>query len=148
MFFIGGIGPGTIQIVCQIFLKKPTREDRQKEWDKFEKEKAKIVSVLARNLYTLFTLSKDQIKNITSFWKAMIVFISPESEATANKIHVSYSGCLREAQKKCAAIQTRHLEMMRDCWFFGLAIDTAQFGPHHFMSCVVRFGFVEEQDLL
>ena len=30
---------------------------------------------------------------------------------------------------------------MRDCWFFGLAIDTAQFGRHHFMSCVVRFGF-------
>ena len=43
--------------------------------------------------------------------------------------------------KKCAAIQTRHLKMMRDCWFFGLAIDTAQFGRHHFMSCVVRFGF-------
>ena len=43
--------------------------------------------------------------------------------------------------KKCAAIQTRHLEMMRDCWFFGLAIDTAQFGRDHFMSCVERFGF-------
>ena len=43
--------------------------------------------------------------------------------------------------KKCAAIQTRHLEMMRDCWFFGLAIDTAQFGRDHFMSCVARFGF-------
>ena len=87
------------------------------------------------------TLSRDQMKNITAFWKTMIAFIAPEAEATANKIHVSYTGCLREAQRRCAAIQTRHLEMMRDCWFFGLAIDTAQFGRHHFMSCVVRFGF-------
>ena len=87
------------KLFARNFLRnKPERTDK-KERDKFEKEKAKIVSVLARNIYTLFTLSMDQIKNITSFWKAMIVFISPESEATANKIHVSYSGCLREAQK-------------------------------------------------
>ena len=71
----------------------------------------------------------------------MIAFIAPEAEATANKIHVSYAGCLREAKKRCAAIQTRHLEMTRDCLYFALAIDTAQFGRTHFMSCVARFGF-------
>ena len=80
------------------FRNKPERTDK-KEWDKFEKEKAKIVSVFARNLYTLFTLSRDQIKNITTFWKTMIVFISPESEATAYEIRVSYRGCLQVAQK-------------------------------------------------
>ena len=31
--------------------------------------------------------------------------------------------------------------MMRDCLFFGLALDTAQFGRDHFMTCVVRFDF-------
>ena len=71
----------------------------------------------------------------------MMVFIAPEAEATASKIHVSYAGCLREAQKSCASINTRHLEMFRDCWFFALAVDTAQFGRNHFMSCVGRFGF-------
>ena len=81
------------------------------------------------------------MKNLTAFWKTMIAFIAPEAEATANKIHMSYTGCLREAQKRSAAIQTRHLEMFRNCWFFALAIDTAQFGRSHFMSCVARFGF-------
>ena len=71
----------------------------------------------------------------------MIAFIAPEAEATANKIHVSYSGCLREAQKRCASIEAKHLEMFRDCLYFALAIDTAQFGRTHFMSCVCRFGF-------
>ena len=31
--------------------------------------------------------------------------------------------------------------MMRPCLYFALAIDTAQFGRSHFMSCVARFGF-------
>ena len=107
----------------------------------FEKEKAKIVSVLAQNLYTLLTLSKNQMKNITEFWKTMMMFISPDSEKTANKIHVSYSGCFREAQKRCSTIQAKHLEMLRDCSFFALALGTPQFGRSHFMSCVARFAF-------
>ena len=70
-----------------------------------------------------------------------MMFISPDSEMSANKIHVSYRGCFREAQKRCSTIQAKHLEMLRDCWYFALAIDTAQFGQSLFMSCVARFGF-------
>ena len=106
-----------------------------------QKRKAKIVSVLAQNVYIMCTLTKDQIKNITTFWKAVMSFISPESEPILRKIHVSYSGCVREAQKKAAMIDAGLLEKFRDCLYFSLALDTAQFGQDHYMSCVSRFGF-------
>ena len=116
-----------------------TSEDFQKQ----RNEKAKIVSVLAQNLYIMCTLTKDQIKNVTSFWKAMIAFIAPEYTDIAKKIHASYSSCLREAQRKREAIEARHLELFRDCLYFSLALDTAQFGRDTFLSCVCRFGFDE-----
>ena len=61
-------------------------EDRCETKDFISNEKAKIVSVLAKNLYVMCTLSKDQMKNLTAFWKAMIVFISPKSTPTTKKI--------------------------------------------------------------
>ena len=136
-----GFDTERFKLFARHFLSNKPESSDKRQNELFEKEKAKVVSVLAQNLYTMFTLSKEQMKNITAFWKAMIVFISPASETTANKIRVSYAGCLREAQKKCATINTRHLQMFRDCWFFALAIDTAQFCRSHFMSCVARFGF-------
>ena len=87
------------------------------------------------------TLTKDQIKNVTAFWKAMISFITPDAERTAKKIHVSYTGCLREAQRRCASINETHREMFQKCLYFSLALDTAQFGQDNFLSCVGRFGF-------
>ena len=60
-------------------------EDRCETKDFISNEKAKIVSVLAKNLYVMCTLSKDQMKNLTAFWKAMIVFISPKSAPTTKK---------------------------------------------------------------
>ena len=106
-----------------------------------QKEKARMISVLAHNLYMMCTLSKNQMKQITAFWKAMIAFISPEAGAIANKIHVSYSSCLREAKRRSDETQARHHEMFRNCMYFSLALDTAQFGLDHHISCVVRFGF-------
>ena len=107
---------------------------------KIQKEKAKIISVLAHSLYMMCTLTKNQMKQITAFWKTMITFITPEAEETAKKIHVSYSSCLREA-KRSDETQARHMEMFRNCMFFSLALDTAQFGLDHFLSYVARFGF-------
>ena len=112
-----------------------------KDFEKIQKQKAKIVSVLAQTLYIMCALSKEQIKNITKFWKAMMSFISPESEQVVKRIHVSYSGCVREAQKKAATIEAGILEKFRNCLYFSLALDTAQFGQDHFISCVSRFGF-------
>ena len=34
--------------------------------------------------------------------------------------------------------------MFRDCYFFSLALDTAQFGRDNFLSCVGRFGFADK----
>ena len=101
------------------------------------------MSVLAKNLYIMCTLTKDQIKNVTSFWKAMIAFIAPEYADIAKRIHASYSSCLREAQRRRAELEARHIQMFRDCLYFSLALDTAQFGRDHFLSCVCRFGFDE-----
>ena len=70
----------------------------------------------------------------------MIRFITPEAEETAKKTRVSYLSCLREA-KRSDETQARHMEMFRNCMFFSLALDTAQFGLDHFLSYVARFGF-------
>ena len=114
-----------------------TRQEKENQG----KEKAKIVSVLAQNLYIMCTLSKDQIKNITCFWKAMISFIAPECADIARRIHASYSSCLRHAQRRRAEMEARQAQMFRDCLHFSLALDTAQFGRDHFLSCIGRFGF-------
>ena len=81
------------------------------------------------------------MKNITSFWKTMMSFMTPESTQFVQKIHVSYTGCVREAQKRHDLIQAKQLEMFRDCCYFSLAIDTAQFDRDHFLSCIGRFVF-------
>ena len=112
-----------------------------KEFYQVQSEKAKIISTLAQNLYIICTLSREQMKNITSFWKTMMSFMTPESTPFANKIHVSYTGCVREAQRRYDTIQTKQLEMFRDCLYFSLAVDMAQFGQDSFLSCIGRFGF-------
>ena len=109
-----------------------------------QKEKAKVVSVLAQNVYIMCTLTKDQIKNITAFWKAMIPFITPEAEATAKKIHVSYSSCVREARRINDQTRSRQLELLRNCCYFSLALDPAKFGRDNYLSCVGRFGFEDQ----
>ena len=86
-------------------------------------------------------LTNNQIKNITAFWKAVITFITPEAEATTKQIHVSYSTCVREAQRKYDAAQERQRQMFQNCLYFSIALDTAQFGQENFLSCVCRFGF-------
>ena len=87
------------------------------------------------------TLTKDQIKNITRFWKAMISIIAPECADIARRIHTSYSRCLRYAERRRAEMETRQVRMFRDCLYFSLALDTSQFGRDNFLSCVGRFGF-------
>ena len=113
----------------------------KKEFNKMQNEKAKIVSILAKNFNIICTLSREQMKNITSFWKKMMCFMIPESTQFVQKIHVSYTGCVREAQKRHDLIQAKQLEMFRDCCYFSLAIDTAQFDRDHFLSCIGRFVF-------
>ena len=71
----------------------------------------------------------------------MISFITPEATPFVNKIHVSYTGCVREAQRRYDMIQTKHLEMFRDCLYFSLAVDMAQLGQDRFLSYIGRFGF-------
>ena len=75
-------------------------------------------------------------ENITAFWKTMISFIAPEATPFVNKIHVSYTGCVREAQRRCDTTQTKHIEMFRDYLYFSVAGDMAQFGQDHFLSCI------------
>ena len=44
------------------FLRNTAKTINIRDKERFENEKAKIVSVLAQNLYTMFTLSKEQMK--------------------------------------------------------------------------------------
>ena len=62
-----GFDLAQFKIFARNFLSnKPERTDK-KEWDKFEKDKAKVVSVLAQNLYTMCTLSTGQMKTSHPF---------------------------------------------------------------------------------
>ena len=63
----------------------------KKDFEKIQTEKAKIISVLAQHLYIMCTLSKDQIKNITAFWKAIIGFIFREHKQFVKIIKESFS---------------------------------------------------------
>ena len=91
----------------QEILKNRPERTYKKEWEQFEKEKANIVSEHVRNLHTLLTSSKKQIRNITSFRKAMIVLFSPESEATTKQIHVTTVDVFGRL-KTCSVIKARH----------------------------------------
>ena len=87
-----------IDFAEEFFNEFPETMDK-KEFNKMQSKKAKIVSILAKNLYVICTLSREQVKNITSFWKTMMTFITPESTQFVQKIHMSYTGCVREAKK-------------------------------------------------
>ena len=100
-----------------------------------------MVSVLAQNVYIMCTLTREQIKTITRFWKAMIAFIAPDAEETARRIHVSYSGCLREAQTHYETKIETQRQMFQSCQAFSLSLDTSKYGRDTFLSCVGRFGF-------
>ena len=139
-FSSDGFNPERFEVFARDFLRRG-QETFDQDVELLEKEKAKIVSTLAQNLYMICTLSKDQMKNITCFWKMMISFISPQSSNLANKIHVSYSSCVREAQRRNDRIQARQIQKFQECKFFSLAVDTAKIDQSNFMSCVGRFGF-------
>ena len=80
-----GFDPERFNAFAQEFLKQvPVCMDR-KEFDKVQSEKAKIISTLAQNLYIICTLSREQMKNITVFWKAMISFIAPRQHLLSTK---------------------------------------------------------------
>ena len=90
------------------FLRKLSEKNETE--DRIEKAKATIVSVLAQNLYVMCCLTKDQMKNITAFWKAMMVFISPQTASTSKRIRASYNTCLREAERRYDAGLERQLK--------------------------------------
>ena len=75
-FSSDGFDPGKFDEFTRDFLRNLPEFMEAKDFEKMQNEKAKIISVLARNLYIMCTLSQDPIKNVTSFWKAMICFIS------------------------------------------------------------------------
>ena len=139
-FSSDGFDPRRFERFAEHFLRQlDERTDMNPQ--KVEKEKTRIVSALAQNLYVMCTLSKGQMRAITAFWKAMISFLSPEAGAVARKIRVSYSSCVRQARRQFEETQERHRQMFEDCVHFSIALDTSQFGRDHFVSCVGRFGF-------
>ena len=105
-----GFDPNKFMEVARDFLRNVPEYLDPKDFEKIQKQKAKIVSVLAQTLYIMCVLSKEQIKNVTKFGKAMMSFISPESEQVVKKIHVSYSGCVREAQKRLLRLKQGFLK--------------------------------------
>ena len=109
-FSSDGFDAGKFEEFARVFLSNLPEYMEESEFKKMEKEKARIISVLARNLYIMCTLSRDQIKNITAFWKAMMCFISPEKTTFIKKIHVSCTSCVREAQRTTALIEAQHLQ--------------------------------------
>ena len=50
--------------------------------------KGKVVKCLLKKAFVMAGLSKSQIDTMNKFIKALLVFISPENEQIARKIHV------------------------------------------------------------
>ena len=74
-FSSDGFDPRRFERFAEHFLRQlDERTDMNPQ--KVEKEKTRIVSALAQNLYVMCTLSKGQMRAITAFWKAMISFLS------------------------------------------------------------------------
>ena len=80
--------------------------------------------------------------------KVILVLTSPKTEEIARKIHASYLSCRREAVKqhteRDSSVETR----LATCKYFSLAIDTAQFGQEHVLSCTTRTVFDEKMEQL
>ena len=78
-----------------------------------------------------------------SFWKAMIIFIDPRNEEISNKIHASYSTCLRQCFRDQAVEKRLCQQRMRECSHFSIALDSALIRREHVLSCFARFALKE-----
>ena len=105
--------------------------------------KANIITSLVRKLSVILSLSKTQNEQILSFWKAMIIFIEPRNEEIANKIHASYSTCLRQCLKDELAGKRLCQQYMKECSHFSIAVDSALIRREHVLSCFARFAIKE-----
>ena len=105
--------------------------------------KANIITSLVRKLSVILSLSKTQNEQILSFWKAMIIFIEPRNEEIANKIHASYSTCLRQCLKDELAGKRLCQQYMKECSHFSIAVDLALIRREHVLSCFARFAIKE-----
>ena len=141
LFFKQGIWSESFRGLHQRFFQSCVRTNWEKRlWENPNREGEDNIGHGTTPLHHVHFVEGPD-KNITAFWKAIIGFISPEHKQFVKKIKVSYSTCVREAQKRHIEIHARHLEMFRDCYYFSLALDTAQLGRDNFLSCVARFGF-------
>ena len=73
------------------------RVSNKNDMMKQESTKSRIVSLMLKRLATQLSLSKTQTNAMVNFFKAALVFISPESENTSKKIMASYDSCQRQS---------------------------------------------------
>ena len=98
---------------------------------------------LARKMFTILSLTKTQNDQLLSFWKAMIIYIHPKSEVIVNRIHASYSTCLRQSLKDETACNSLCRRYMDECPPFAIAVDSALIRRENIVSCFVWFMFRE-----
>ena len=72
-----------------------------------------------------------------------MIFIHPGCEEVVQKIHASYTSCMRS----CKEAEQKQKEMlkqnMKECSFLSIAVDSALVRNEHLLSCFVRFSFEE-----
>ena len=122
-------------IMCRLF----NEEDKTKK----NSFKARIVSSLSRKLSVLLSLTKSQNDQLLSFWKTMMSFIHPGSEEITQKIHASYTSCMRSSMKDEQKKKDLSKQYMKECSFLSIAVDSALVMNEHLLSCFVRFSFEE-----
>ena len=105
--------------------------------------KARVITSLLRKISIILSLSKTQNEQLLSFWKTMVIFINPRNEEIANKIHASYSTCLRQCLRDQMDEKRQCQQYMKDCSHFSIALDSALIRRAHVLSCFARFAINE-----
>ena len=103
--------------------------------------KSRVITLMMRQLSSRLSLTRNQNDQVVSFFKRVIVFISPENEEISRRIFASHTSCQRQSLKDVDKKFVLCKKYMNECLFFSLAVDTALFGNQHFISCIVRFTF-------
>ena len=59
--------------------------------------KADVITSMARKMSSILCLTKTQNDQMLHFWKTMMVFVFPESEAVTKRVHASFNSCVRQS---------------------------------------------------
>ena len=103
--------------------------------------KADVITSMARKMSSILCLTKTQNDQMLHFWKTMMVFVFPESEAVTKRVHASFNSCVRQSLRDDQNQIETCQRYFQECSFFSIALDSTLVRNEHLLSCFARFSF-------